>query len=159
MVVALGFGLLVMVSYFDTKHSLIEVTNEKQLAAIEGVSESIHQWIENKQRIISSAALVMSGVFPQDAATLEKIAKQSSRSGDFPTYTVAYEDGNMPVVLGWTPTQGYDPRTRPWYKLPKKEGKTVVTKPYLYAGDGKIYLSIASPIKNNGQFKGVMTGD
>ena len=53
---------------------------------------------------------------------------------------------------------GYDPRERPWYKQAVNAGQTMLTPPYKAAVGGLI-VTIAMPVKKNGELLGVVGGD
>jgi len=53
---------------------------------------------------------------------------------------------------------GYDPRQRPWYKAAVTADKVTLTPPYL-ASVGGLVVTIAMPVKTNGQLLGVVGGD
>jgi len=53
---------------------------------------------------------------------------------------------------------GYDPRQRPWCKQAVAADKTMLTPPYL-AAVGGLVVTIALPVKHNGELLGVVGGD
>ncbi|MER2097010.1 MAG: methyl-accepting chemotaxis protein [Pseudomonas qingdaonensis] len=53
---------------------------------------------------------------------------------------------------------GYDPRQRPWYTAAVAAGKPMLTPPYL-AAVGGLVVTIAMPVKSNGELVGVVGGD
>ncbi len=79
-------------------------------------------------------------------------------TGRFMPYWTRGAQGKLnaePIVFVTTPG-GND-----WYDVPKATGRSHFTEPYMYPINGKDVLiaSLAAPIKANGQFKGVVTGD
>lgn len=52
-----------------------------------------------------------------------------------------------------------DFRQRGWYRLSKKQEKTVFTSPYVNAATGELLLSVVSSATAAGQLKGVVGGD
>ncbi|REL25557.1 methyl-accepting chemotaxis protein [Thalassotalea euphylliae] len=73
---------------------------------------------------------------------------------------VGYEDG-----LGYSHKHGEfnanksDPRTRPWYQQAKAKATTVVTKMYQDKSTNKLMVTLATPLYQSGQFKGVVAAD
>ncbi|MBA5763592.1 methyl-accepting chemotaxis protein [Vibrio sp. 404] len=53
----------------------------------------------------------------------------------------------------------YDPRTRPWYQDATRAGKQVITPVYKDAITGSLLVTIAEPIRKNGQLFGVVGAD
>ncbi|KLN65156.1 MULTISPECIES: methyl-accepting chemotaxis protein [Vibrio] len=59
----------------------------------------------------------------------------------------------------WNPGPTWDPRVRPWYIDAKNSGKLVITAPYADSATGEILVSIATPVRENGQFIGAIFYD
>ncbi len=53
----------------------------------------------------------------------------------------------------------YDPRTRPWYKDANNAGKQIITTAYQDAITNALLVTIAEPVRRNGQFIGVVGAD
>ncbi len=53
----------------------------------------------------------------------------------------------------------YDPTIRPWYQQAVKADAPVVTAPYVDAGTGKLVVTFAVPVKQNGVIAAVVAGD
>lgn len=53
----------------------------------------------------------------------------------------------------------YDPRTRPWYKDANNAGKQIITTAYQDAITSALLVTIAEPVRRNGQFIGVVGAD
>ncbi|HPZ73262.1 MAG TPA: methyl-accepting chemotaxis protein [Bacillota bacterium] len=59
-----------------------------------------------------------------------------------------------------TPPEGFDARTRDWYRNAQTLQKTTFTTPYIDTGTGSLVFTISTPIKDkNGFFAGVMGVD
>lgn len=59
----------------------------------------------------------------------------------------------------WNPGPTWDPRARPWYIDAKNAGKLIITAPYADSATGEILVSIATPVRDNGQFIGAIFYD
>ncbi len=53
----------------------------------------------------------------------------------------------------------YDPRTRPWYKDANNAGKQIITTAYQDAITNALLVTIAEPVRRNGEFIGVVGAD
>ncbi|MCE2594508.1 methyl-accepting chemotaxis protein [Motilimonas cestriensis] len=53
----------------------------------------------------------------------------------------------------------YDPRQRPWYKDAASAGKQIITTAYQDAITRSLLITIAEPVRQNGQFVGVVGAD
>jgi len=52
---------------------------------------------------------------------------------------------------------GYDARTRDWYKKAiEKKGEVIITDPYVSASDGKITVTMAKTVEKDGKVVGVV---
>ena len=60
---------------------------------------------------------------------------------------------------GWDPGSTWDARVRPWYQDAKNQNKLIITAPYADAVTKEILISIATPLKENGRFKGALFFD
>jgi methyl-accepting chemotaxis protein len=54
---------------------------------------------------------------------------------------------------------GYDPRTRPWYKDAVAANASTLTEPYADASTGKLIVTVATPVTKAGAALGVVGGD
>ncbi|MFT5809132.1 MAG: methyl-accepting chemotaxis protein [Moritella dasanensis] len=59
----------------------------------------------------------------------------------------------------WDPGPSWDSRLRPWYKDAKNTNDLIVTAPYADSVTNDILISIATPLKENGQFMGALFFD
>src|SRR5690606_23010978 len=55
--------------------------------------------------------------------------------------------------------EGYDPRTRPWYKDAMAAGGSTLTEPYVDAATGKLIITIATPAGSSGVAGGDLSLD
>ena len=53
----------------------------------------------------------------------------------------------------------YDPRQRPWYQDAKNAGRQIITTAYQDAITNALLITIAEPLRHNGQFVGVVGAD
>ncbi|MBP3780275.1 MAG: methyl-accepting chemotaxis protein [Selenomonas sp.] len=73
--------------------------------------------------------------------------------------TAGTEDGWFSGYYSGENTGKKDPRQRPWYKEAKATDKTTFTEAYIDANTNKLVVSVASPVKANGQFIGATCVD
>ena len=52
----------------------------------------------------------------------------------------------MIYASGKTPSKGYNPRIRPWYKKGMQVENTVLTKPFMGKSSKKMTMSAVSPV-------------
>ncbi|MFI3276362.1 MAG: methyl-accepting chemotaxis protein [Vibrio sp.] len=83
---------------------------------------------------------------------------QSTNAGQFQIAYAGLSDGRFLQGVDLPVPQGYDPRTRDWYKKPMATGQTVVTEPYIDVATNDLVVTIASPFNTNG-YSGVIGAD
>lgn len=59
----------------------------------------------------------------------------------------------------WNPGSSWNPRIRPWYIDAKNADKLIITAPYADSATNEIWVSIATPVKDNGKFIGAIFYD
>jgi methyl-accepting chemotaxis protein len=85
---------------------------------------------------------------------------QANAAGEFRTVYMAYEaDKRFVQVPAQKMPDGYDPTSRPWYKLAVASGKPVVTAPYRDASFNDMTVTFALPVKADGKLIGVIGAD
>ncbi|MEZ8722000.1 methyl-accepting chemotaxis protein [Vibrio pomeroyi] len=83
---------------------------------------------------------------------------QSTNAGQFQIAYAGLSDGRFLQGVDLPVPQGYDPRTRDWYKKPMATGQTVVTEPYIDVATNDLVVTIASPFNTSG-YSGVIGAD
>ena len=89
------------------------------------------------------------------AVVMEK-EQSSSITGD--VYYSREEDGHhfqSNNIITTPEADGYDPRTRGWYREAKRVGDVIYTEPYVDAMSKNLVMTFAKPITKNGKFAGV----
>ncbi|WP_298447112.1 methyl-accepting chemotaxis protein [uncultured Marinobacter sp.] len=132
--------------------SLIENTAEQN-------TSSIAEWLNTRLVMTESTAKALETV--SDDSQAHTLLQAISTGGNFKDVYVGRADGFM---LRKTQAdtdalpEGYDPRTRPWYKRAMDLGRASFTTPYLDAGTGEIVISTFAPVKR-GPYQGVAGAD
>ena len=74
-------------------------------------------------------------------------------------YYFAYEDRTLLTGANYDLPEGFDPTTRGWYKEAIGADGRIYTSPYVDANTGGMVITIAMPVKLNGQIAGVIGAD
>jgi len=152
-VVVAAFALFTLYNDYLQRNA-IRANLENYLHEMGNVTGSnIQNWLSGRILLVESAAqsIARNPANDEVVGLLEQKALLStfdysylgSSEGDF---TMRPED-DMP--------EGYDPRTRPWYKDAMAAGGTTLTEPYVDAATGNLIITIATPAKS----AGVVGGD
>lgn len=120
---------------------------------------SIAEWLNSHLSITEGVAAALPQVEKQTAA--RAVLQSATKGGGFKDVYIGRSDGFMLMPTDEseaTLPDGYDPRTRPWYKLGMSTGKPTYTEPYLDAGTSNMVITSVAPVKS-GTYKGVAGAD
>lgn len=162
LMVLVSFSILAWFVYFNAQKTitLIEYeTQEKQVTQLENL---IDVYIDEKKRLINKLAkeALASGL---NESQMTQNLRLIQESGDFNlTYIGIESSGRMLRGNGkhQYPQDGYDPRTRSWYQIPKASLKDeVLSEPWIQNSYKIPVFGFASPLIENGRFIGVASSD
>ena len=114
---------------------------------------AIADWVNNKMTIITSAQPVALSDDPVP------VFKQLALAGGFTNVYVGYASKTAKFSDPTGVPADYDPTLRPWYQQAVSADGPVVTAPYVDAGTGKLVVTFAVPVKEQGALKAVVAGD
>ena len=114
---------------------------------------AIADWVKSKMTVIASAQTVALSDDPVP------VFKQLAQSGGFTNVYVGYASKTAKFSEPAGVPADYDPTIRPWYQQVVSTDGPVVTAPYVDAGTGKLVVTFAVPVKENGALKAVVAGD
>ncbi|HHK4128462.1 TPA: methyl-accepting chemotaxis protein [Enterobacter roggenkampii] len=114
---------------------------------------AIADWVKSKMTVIASAQTVALSDDPVS------VFKQLAQAGGFTNVYVGYASKTAKFSEPAGVPADYDPTIRPWYQQVVSADGPVVTAPYVDAGTGKLVVTFAVPVKENGALKAVVAGD
>ncbi|MEI9700309.1 methyl-accepting chemotaxis protein [Enterobacter cloacae] len=114
---------------------------------------AIADWVKSKMTVIASAQSVALSDDPVP------VFKQLAQAGGFTNVYVGYATKTAKFSEPAGVPADYDPTIRPWYQQVVSQDGPVVTAPYVDAGTGKLVVTFAVPVKENGTLKAVVAGD
>ena len=114
---------------------------------------AIADWVKSKMTVIASAQTVALSDDPVP------VFKQLAQAGGFTNVYVGYASKTAKFSEPAGVPADYDPTIRPWYQQVVSTDGPVVTAPYVDAGTGKLVVTFAVPVKENGALKAVVAGD
>ncbi|ELY4852606.1 methyl-accepting chemotaxis protein [Cronobacter turicensis] len=114
---------------------------------------AIGDWVSGKIAMIQSLDTVALGADPVPVFT------QMANAGGFMNVYVGYATKTAKFSNPEGVPADYDPTIRPWYQQAVKADAPVVTAPYVDAGTGKLVVTFAVPVKQNGAIAAVVAGD
>lgn len=148
--------------------SMIDTTlnaTEEQMEVIKDAVRSYFNEAELATKIISSDSNAKAMLDETAAESIPWLEESLSNTleqteGLILFLYTGYEDGNTYTATGWDTTD-YDPRTRPWYELAKKNPDQLNwTNPYIDFNTGELVITAAKAIHDaSGNFIGVTGAD
>lgn len=114
---------------------------------------AIADWVKSKMTVIASAQSVALSDDPVP------VFKQLAQAGGFTNVYVGYASKTAKFSDPAGVPADYDPTIRPWYQQVVSQDGSVVTAPYVDAGTGKLVVTFAVPVKENGTLQAVVAGD
>ncbi|NVN82956.1 MULTISPECIES: methyl-accepting chemotaxis protein [unclassified Vibrio] len=119
----------------------------------EAASEGIKNWIDIRTDIASAF-----NDFSREHDVVPFL-KQARVAGGFDDIFLGTPEGGMYRSHPERNRAGYDPRQRPWYQEANAAGKQIITTAYQDAITKALLVTIAEPVRYNGQLVGVVGAD
>lgn len=118
-----------------------------------GHVDAIAEWVSAH---MASMAAMHEAALQDDPGPVLKLIVEA---GGFLNTFVGYPDKRHHFSNPESVKPGFDPTSRPWYKLASAAGKPVVTPPYVSASTGKMVVTFAVPIVRDGSLRAVVGGN
>ena len=148
-----SFGAMSIASYYTSYSKTIELIVKAQDQILKDTKVLIDEFFKNNYETVGKMAENLS-LLDEERTNIDIALKQGKAMANKEISLVfaGYEDGNMYRSNGKNqkPSDGYDPRTRGWYKLAREKNAATFSDPYMGASSGKMVISFAAPIKNIG---------
>lgn len=119
-------------------------------------SQSVTDWIADRQNALSALKYHLEKTPPAD---MVPALLQTHQAANFSLTYYGTADGKMYRQDPSLNRAGYDPRERPWYKSAINAGQLTTTAPYISATQQVMVVTMAEPVKENGQIIGVVGAD
>lgn len=138
---------------------LSDMTRDNVTQRVDGVSNAVgkgvERWLSAKYQLLNTLAERPAN---QDAF-IEQL-NMTREAGEFIAIFAGLTDGTRIGSNGRTFfVNGYDPRTRPWYKKAIEEKQMVLIGPYEDRTTKEMTFTIARPLIHNGQITGIIGAD
>lgn len=133
----------------QTHRGVLDRAEAISVAASKGISD----WVSIRKDITSAVNEYT------DEQNLVPFLQQARNAGGFDDIFFGTPKGEMFRSHPERNRADYDPRTRPWYKDASAAGKQLITTAYQDAITNALLVTIAEPVRHNGQFAGVVGSD
>ena len=156
-VVLLGVvvAALTSLAYQEMREEIVTGVTYEIESAVRGNREAISRWSEQRRDAMSAAAARLN-----DGATDPRPFLNTGKdAGRFEQTFAGYADKRMLYNLAdKKAAEGYDPTSRPWYKLAVEKRVAIATEPYVFASTKKLGITFARAFETHG-VTGVVGGD
>jgi methyl-accepting chemotaxis protein len=142
-----------VINYLVTRQDNLQTQRDMLVSSGSSHSLAIGDWVGNKMTAITSLQNV---ALSDDPVPL---FKQLAQAAGFSNVYVGYATKTAKFSDPTGVPADYDPTVRPWYQQVLTTDAPAVTAPYVDAGTGKLVVTFAVPVKENGTLKAVVAGD
>lgn len=155
-VVVLAFALFTLYNDYLQRNTIRQNLESSIEQSGDLTASSVQNWLSGRILVLENLA---QNVAHQGAnADLPGLVDQPAFTSNFQFTYVGSTNGVFTQRPDAKMPEGYDPRQRPWYKQAVAADKPMLTPPYMAAVGGLI-VTIAMPVKKNGELLGVVGGD
>ncbi|MDO6708863.1 methyl-accepting chemotaxis protein [Photobacterium sp. 1_MG-2023] len=133
----------------QTQNSIFDRADSLSKTATKGISD----WIHIRSNITGA---MKSYIEAEDPVTY---LQQARDAGGFVLTYFGTPSGNMVRSNPERNRAGYDPRVRPWYISAQSENKPIISEAYHDALTNALLVTLAEPVKKNGQLVAVVGSD
>ena len=152
----LSLGIFSLFSYIDTKKNSVTQVESSLKMASRSLTDYIDLWVASKKSGVQSMARSLGmAESMNDSELIAKLKEMSTALNAMESYA-GFEDGRMIYGSGKKKAEGYEPRSRGWYKQAKSEGKIGITDAYIGATAKVLMVTVMAPILKNGTMIGVV---
>ncbi len=152
-IVVVAVATSVALNYF-VAYSYNSTSIRSTLSALEDShTVAVADWVATHAQMVNS--LQDAAMQPDPIPALRHVAA----AGGFSDVYVGYADKTAKFSDPNGIPPGYDPTSRPWYQQAASARKGVVTPPYVDAASGKLVVSFAVPVIQDGAVKAVISSD
>lgn len=151
--------LLTLQQYYIVRSEVKSQVTSSVEEIVNGVRDTTASEINSRKAIASYATSMLELDLSPDA--ISDVITRPVIKETFLLAGLGFESDGSHIgnEVSWDPGSGWDPRVRPWYIDAKNTGNLVITAPYADSGTGEILVSIATPVRDNGQFIGAIFYD
>ncbi len=152
LIVMLAFSLFTLYNDYLQRNAIREDLENYLAEMGASTSTNIRNLFEGRIKLVENLAQNIA----QDPANAETLMGQNALISSFLTVYLGKTDGGFSVRPDAKMPDGYDPRTRPWYKDSMNAAGATLTEPYIDMTTNKMVIGILSKVSSS---VGVVGGD
>ena len=153
-------AIVSIIGYYMASTDLRKSVESEMKATVETQAAQLDGWLNEKKAFGVSTANQMTSLNGNMTLLKAKETLGTTTSDkELLEMSAGLEDGYFYGYNSGDNTGKKDPTQRPWYKDAKTADKPVFTEAYTDTNTGKLVVSVAVPVKANGQFIGATCTD
>jgi len=152
LIVILAFSLFTLYNDYLQRNAIREDLENYLAEMGASTSTNIRNLFEGRIKLVENLAQNIA----QQPANAETLMGQNALTSSFLTVYLGKVDGGFSVRPYSPMPEGYDPRTRPWYKDGMNAQGAILTEPYIDMTTNKMVIGILSKVSSS---VGVVGGD
>ena len=117
----------------------------------------ITYWLDARIKLVETLAQGLAAQAAQ--GTPLSLPDLQSYNDTFTSLYLSKPDGSYTTRPFQKLPADYDPRKRPWYTAAVAKGGVILTTPYIFAMSGKLGVTLAAPVLQNGQLVAVISAN
>jgi methyl-accepting chemotaxis protein len=118
---------------------------------------NIKNWFDGRTLLVEN--LAQNAALNPQMTSITTLMAQKTLVSSFPSTYVGTTAGEFAILPDAKMPDGYDARTRPWYKLAEASNTVAMTEPYVEMATNTLVVSMVAAIRKSGQTLGVIGGD
>lgn len=111
----------------------------------DSTSTNIRNLLEGRINLVRNLAQNIA----REPANAETLMDESVVTSSFLTYYLGKVDGSFSIRPNTKMPDGYDPRSRPWYKDGMNASGAILTEPYIDLATNKMVISVISKVSSS----------
>lgn len=152
LVVIAAFSLFTLYNDYLQRNAIKEDLENELTSLGEVTASNIQNWLSGRILLVENIAQSIHADTTQD--NLNQMLEQKAPASTFAFTYLGSADGTFTMRPDSAMPEGYDPRTRPWYKDALAAGGSTLTEPYVDAATGELIITIATPAGKAGVIGG-----
>ncbi|MDX5373334.1 MAG: methyl-accepting chemotaxis protein [Pseudomonadaceae bacterium] len=157
LVVIAAFSLFTLYNDYLQRNA-IRSDLEHELESLGQITASnIQNWLSGRILLVENVAQSIDETTTPDS--LVKTLESKVLTSTFAFTYLGSAEGAFTMRPDEQMPEGYDPRTRPWYKDAMAAGRSTLTEPYVDAATSKLIITIATPAGSSGVVGGDLSLD
>ncbi|MVV47075.1 methyl-accepting chemotaxis protein [Pseudomonas sp. PB120] len=157
LIVVAAFALFTLYNDYLQRNAIRKDLENNLHEMGEVTAANIKNWFDGRTLLVEN--LAQNAALNPEMASITTLMAQKTLVSSFPSTYVGTTIGEFAILPDAKMPEGYDARTRPWYKLAEASNTVAMTEPYVEMATNTLVVSMVTAIRKSGQTVGVIGGD